>query len=48
LGVSALAEPLAAGLAREPSRRIGVEEMRSRLVDIGKERLSDTTWPIRP
>jgi len=44
----ALAELLSAGLAREPGERISVKEMRSRLLGIGKDRLSDTTWPIRP
>ncbi len=43
-----LAKLLAAGLVREPSRRLGMAEMRARMLDLGKERLSAATWPLRP
>ena len=42
-----LAELLSAGLAHEPGKRINMKVMRSRLLDIGKERLSDASWPLR-
>jgi len=43
-----LAELLAAGLVREPSRRLGIAVMRARLLEIAQETLSAATWPLRP
>ena len=43
-----LAELLSAGLVREPSKRLGMSVMRARLLDVAKERLTATTWPLRP
>jgi hypothetical protein len=43
-----LAELLAAGLLREPARRITIKVMRARLRDIAREGLADATWPLRP
>jgi eukaryotic-like serine/threonine-protein kinase len=43
-----LAELLAAGLAREPGRRISIKDMRARLAGIGQARLAEASWPIRP
>jgi hypothetical protein len=43
-----LAELLSAGLAREPSKRLGISVMRARLLDFAKERLTAATWPLRP
>ena len=43
-----LAELLAAGLAREPSKRLGIAAMRARLLDLAKGSLSAATWPLRP
>ena len=43
-----LAALLAAGLAREPSKRLGITVMRARLLELAKESLSAATWPLRP
>jgi hypothetical protein len=43
-----LADLLSAGLAREPGKRIGIEAMRTHLLAIGKEKLTTSSWPIRP
>ena len=43
-----LAKLLAAGLVRDPSKRLGIAVMRARLLEIAKESLSSATWPLRP
>ncbi len=43
-----LAELLAAGLARQPDKRAAIKTLRTRLAELGKERLAGATWPIRP
>jgi hypothetical protein len=43
-----LAELLSAGLARQPSKRLGIKAMRARLLDVVKDSLSAATWPLRP
>ena len=43
-----LAELLAAGLAREPSKRLGIAAMRARLLDLAKGSLLAATGPLRP
>jgi hypothetical protein len=43
-----LAELLSAGLAREPSKRLGIKAMRERLRDLANDRLATATWPLQP
>jgi hypothetical protein len=43
-----LGDLLAAGLAREPSRRLGIKALRECLLDLAQEGLAGATWPLRP
>jgi hypothetical protein len=43
-----LADALSAGLRRQPHDRVGIKDMRARLLDCAKEQPSATTWPLRP
>jgi serine/threonine protein kinase len=43
-----LGELLSAGLRREPSKRLTIKEMRTRLAEVGKERLTGSAWPLQP
>jgi len=45
---ASLGELLSAGLRRDPRKRIGMKTLRARLQGIGRERLADSTWPLRP
>jgi hypothetical protein len=43
-----LADLLSAGLRRDPSQRIGIQDMRARILDYAKDQEGATSWPIRP
>ena len=43
-----LGDLLAAGLRRDPGKRLGITEMRARLSEVGKEHLDGSSWPLRP
>ena len=43
-----LGELLSDGLRREPSKRLNIKEMRARLAEVGKERLTGSAWPLQP
>jgi hypothetical protein len=43
-----LADLLSAGLRRQPSQRIGIQDMRARILDYAKDQQGATSWPIRP
>jgi hypothetical protein len=43
-----LGELLSAGLRRQPSKRLNIKEMRTRLAEVGKEQLTGSAWPLQP
>jgi hypothetical protein len=45
---ASLGELLSAGLRRDPRKRIDMKTLRARLQGIARERLADSTWPLRP
>jgi hypothetical protein len=43
-----LADLFSDGLAHDPGERIPIKTMRARLHDLGRERLAEASWPLRP